>query len=235
MIAAGCHPCIIKLVNFFLGQLHENLHSSDETPEEVVDSLIEQWAEHGLCAIAIIAPKVRDPALRRTVICRPSHLQQASDAIAQSEAYGDGWRVDDYSNVVQIDTSRDEPWLYEWRANGVIHLVRIAKDLPLGRQIEIYAGFTKPVEKQVLHALVSYVASSSARLRNKVLIPMSGLSDQQIKVLALSMTGMSAKDCAALMGLTERTINHHLTEVSLKLSSQNKIDSITRAIWLGVF
>jgi DNA-binding CsgD family transcriptional regulator len=62
---------------------------------------------------------------------------------------------------------------------------------------------------------------------------MSGLTGQQLKVLNLSLHGLSAKQCAIELGVAERTVNHHLATIQEKLGTQSKLESISKAIWRG--
>lgn len=208
--------------------------TEDESPHSVVDSFIEQWQDAGLCAMAILAPEVRYPQERRTVIVRPDHFTRASDFMAKSDAYGEAWRVDDFTNVAWTDTSRAESWQEPWLELGVKSLIRVAIDLPGSKQLEIYGGCSGRVGRAFVNSFATAILSSTPRIRNKVMIPLSGLSGQQLRVLQLSLTGLAAKECAMVMGVTERTVNHHLSAIQQKLGTQNKIESLAKAIWLGV-
>lgn len=204
-----------------------------ETPEGVLLSFIERWYDQGLRSIAILAPEIQYPEERRTLIVVPEVFRFAADNLAKSDAYGPAWRVDDYANVAWTDISRGDPWLEHWAEHGIHSVVRVSFILPADKNIEIYGACNCSIEKDFVSSFASDLVSSSPRLRNKILRPLSGLSPQQLRVLQLSMHGHSAKDCGNIMGLTERTVNHHLAAIQAKLGTQNKIESITKSIWLG--
>lgn len=204
-----------------------------ETPEGVLRSFLERWQDQGLRAIAILAPEIQSPDERRTLIVVPAMYRKASDFLAKSDAFGPSWRVDDYANVAWTDITRGDAWLTHWEEHGIHSVVRVSFTLPAEKNIEFYGGCNRPVDRNFVSSFAADLVSSAPRLRNKVLRPLSGITPQQLRVLQLSMQGHSAKDCANMMGVTERTVNHHLAAIQAKLGTQNKIESITKSIWMG--
>lgn len=205
-----------------------------ETPDGVLDSFLDQWANVGLRALAILAPDTKCPQYQRPLIVRPIEFTNATHALVEDAPFGADWPTTDHASVVWTNTDRGGTWHHHWRELGILTVVRIAKELPGNKQIEVIGGFDCQVNRDTVARFTLFIASSATQLRSSVLVPLSGLSVQQLRVLQLSMVGHLAKECAAMMGVTERTVNHHLSVVQQKLSSQSKIESIAKAIWLGV-
>jgi LuxR family transcriptional regulator, quorum-sensing system regulator SolR len=49
----------------------------------------------------------------------------------------------------------------------------------------------------------------------------------------LAFNGLTARESAAQMSCTERTVNYHLANAMSKLKVENKLAAIQRACWIG--
>lgn len=202
-------------------------------PSGFLDTMIDGWAERGMRAIAMIGPDHVDHAKRSTLLVRPSNFQFAADTLAASDAYGKSWRDSDSPSVAWLDTSRNEPWLMPWVEMGCRGIVRVGMDMPGGKQIEVFAASGNELNRPLVAEFVLDLLAAWSQIKRYVLTPMSGLTNQQLKVLNLSLHGLSAKQCAIELGVAERTVNHHLATIQEKLGTQSKLESISKAIWRG--
>lgn len=60
------------------------------------------------------------------------------------------------------------------------------------------------------------------------------LSTQEKKILQLSADGRTGNEIAALLGISERTVNFHIGNAIAKLGVRNRIHAVARAIRLGL-
>jgi DNA-binding CsgD family transcriptional regulator len=202
-------------------------------PSGFLDTLIEGWAARGMKALAMLAPDPVFHEKRSTLLVRPSIFQAAADHLASSDAYGQSWRDSDSPSVAWIDTSRNEPWLLPWVKMGCRGIIRVGMDMPGGKQIELYAASGEELNRPMVAEFVLDLMAAWPQIKRYVLTPLSGLTGQQLRVLNMSFHGLSAKECAVSLGVTERTVNHHLAIIQEKLGTQSKLESISKAIWRG--
>lgn len=202
-------------------------------PSEFLDNMMDGWAVRGIRAIAMIGP---DPAChekRATLMVRPETYRTAADILAASDAYGENWRDSDSPGVAWVDATRNEPWLVPWADMGCLGIVRVAMEMAGGKQIEVFAASWNRLNRPLVAEFVLDLVAVWPQIKRYVLTPLSGLTNQQIKVLTMSIHGLSARECAVSLGVTERTVNFHLATIQEKLGTQSKLESISKAIWLG--
>jgi DNA-binding CsgD family transcriptional regulator len=200
---------------------------------EILNNMLEGWLERGMRAIAFIGPDLLAPEKRATLHVYPSRYQHAADVMAASDAYGQDWRDNDSPNVAWVDTSRSESWLKPWMEMGCRSILRVGMDMPGGKQIEVFAAFEDVLTRPFVAEFVLDLLAAWSQVKRYVLTPLSGLTNQQLRVLNMSLYGLSARECAVSLGVTERTVNHHLATIQEKLGTQSKLESIAKAIWCG--
>lgn len=200
---------------------------------EVLSSMLETWTERGMLAFILIGPDPDFHHSRISLLVHPTTFQHAADVLAASDAYGQSWRDSDSPNVAWVDTSRDEAWLAPWADMGGQGLVRVGMDLAGGKQIEVFACFSDKLTRPFVAEFVLDLLAAWSQIKRYVLTPLSGLTNQQLRVLSLSLLGLSARECAVSLGVAERTVNHHLASIQERLGTQSKLESLTKAIWRG--
>lgn len=203
-------------------------------PDSVLADLVAGLGYLGVCAVSILGPDTDSIFGRRPLISWPSSIAEAAKYLANSAAYGADWKLNRAPQVAWIDTDRQEDWLQPWQAQGCHALVRVAFDLPGEQTFEVYTGSNRKLAKIEVGEVVRDVISSWPVIKTSVLVPLAGLTYQQRRVLQFAFEGMTAKETALAMGVTERTVTHHLQAAQDKLLAKNKQDSIRKAIWLGV-
>lgn len=202
-------------------------------PSEFLDGMMVGWSKRGIRAIAMIGPDPVCPEKRATLLVRPVSYRTAADILAASDAYGATWSESDAPGVAWVDATRDEPWLVPWVEAGCLGIVRVGMEMPGGKQIEVFAASWNRLSRPMVAEFVLDLVAVWPQIKRYVLPPLSGLTAQQVKVLNLSLHGLSARECAASLGVTERTVNFHLATIQEKFGTQNKQESISKAIWLG--
>jgi len=202
-------------------------------PSGFLDTMIDGWGARGMRAIAVLGPDPDFHEKRATLLVRPMKFQTAAAILAESDAYGQSWRESDSPSVAWVDTSRNEAWLVPWVNMGCRGIVRVGMDVPGGKQIEVFAASEQVLNRPLVAEFVLDLLASWTQIKRYVLTPLSGLTGQQLKVLNMSILGHSARECAASLGVTERTVNHHLATIQEKLGTKSKLESITKAIWRG--
>ena len=200
---------------------------------EALNSMLEVWFGRGMRAITFLGPDPVSPEKRATLLVYPGSYQHAADFLAGSDAYGQSWRDSDSPNVAWVDTSRNEPWLAPWVKMGCTGMLRVGMDLSGSKQIEVYASFGNQLTRPFVAEFVLDLLAAWSQVKRYVLTPLSGLTNQQLRVLNMSLNGLSARECAVSLGVTERTVNHHLATIQEKMGTQSKLGSIAKAIWCG--
>ncbi|MFC6282105.1 MULTISPECIES: helix-turn-helix transcriptional regulator [Polaromonas] len=170
---------------------------------------------------------------RTPLLVRPLSYRSAADVLAASDAFGSSWRESDHPGVAWVVASRNEPWQVPWLDMGCRGIVRVGMEMPGGKQIEVFAGSADTWNRPMVADFVLELLSAWAQIKRNVLTPLSGLTIKQLKVLNMSLHGLSPRECAIEMGVTERTVNFHLATIQDKLGTQNKLQSLSKAIWLG--
>ena len=61
-----------------------------------------------------------------------------------------------------------------------------------------------------------------------------GLSPRELESLNLAFEGLTARETAARMDCSERTVNYHLANAMAKLQTDNKLAAVQRACWIGL-
>ena len=60
------------------------------------------------------------------------------------------------------------------------------------------------------------------------------LSPRELESLQLAFEGLTARETALRMDCAERTVNYHLANAMAKLHTDNKLQAVQKACWLGL-
>ena len=120
-----------------------------------------------------------------------------------------------------------------WLQTGIAAVGIVSHVLPGGRSIDVLVPALRELHRDDLAAISRLIHGAWYGLKHYVFRPLSGITPQQGKVLELALEGHSVKETAEAMALTERTVNHHLTQLQARLNTSGKTQSIVKAIWLG--
>lgn len=211
-----------------------------------VDALLADWAEHlrtlGAEAVLVLGPNPlggRDD--REVLAVHPPRMLGAAQALALSEDFGASWRDSDAPLVAwqSIDQSAgeaaNERWRLLWQAHGYRSLVRVAFSLPAGRSFECFLFSARTFSDRVLPSELAWSAMNYWPVLRRALAEQRlSLSAREHESLMLAFEGLTARETAARMDCSERTVNYHLANAMAKLQTDNKLAAVQRACWIGL-
>lgn len=67
-----------------------------------------------------------------------------------------------------------------------------------------------------------------------VKLPLAKLTDREIECLHWASHGRSNRNIAKILGLSERTVEHHLTSAGQKLAATTRVHAVATALRLGL-
>jgi DNA-binding NarL/FixJ family response regulator len=132
-------------------------------------------------------------------------------------------------------TNRSDPaWLFEaWRLDvgGVVPKTPLPRDLAQAIQTVAREGrlFPEGTGLRVLSHLGDLVRQ--ARERSRVV---GELSNRQIEVLRLLGGGLTTRQMASRLGISERTVEAHVSKLYGKLGVRTRVEAVGRGISLGL-
>jgi DNA-binding NarL/FixJ family response regulator len=144
--------------------------------------------------------------------------------------------------VIALTTFDDDEWVFEGlRAGAVGYLLKDTPSARIVEAIQAAARGASPLEPAVAAKVLAELARLSergdaARDRAKAPEPAAGhgLSDREVEVLRLVVSGAANKEIAATLRVTEGTVKNHLTSVFSKLGVQDRTQAALRARALGI-
>lgn len=202
-------------------------------PIDYLRNLANQVRPIGGLGIAVLVPDGKSPRARRVLIATHAAWVEATQTWAQSHFSRESGPHPHESTIGFVGITRDTPGFPTWSQASTKGLVVVSHVLPAGRAIEIVVPVHKELHKPDVSEIARVIHSSWYGMKHCVFRPLSGITPQQGRVLELALEGFSAKETADQMGLTERTVNHHLTQLQQRLGTNGKTQSIVKAIWLG--
>jgi DNA-binding CsgD family transcriptional regulator len=210
-----------------------------------VDALLVDWMaglrEQGVDSVVVLGPNPMGGRDDREVLAvHPPRLLAAAQALAASHDFGASWRDRDAPLVAWQDISpavcdQAGGWRRLWLAHGHQTLVRVAFSLPAGRAFECFMFspriFTDRAEAD---ALVWSTCKTWPVLRRAIAQQRVNLSPREQQSLNFAFEGLTARESAAQMDCSERTVNYHLANAMTKLKTDNKLAAVQRACWVGL-
>jgi DNA-binding CsgD family transcriptional regulator len=129
---------------------------------------------------------------------------------------------------------RTSRWRMLWLAHGFQTVVRVEFSLPAGRAFECFLFSPRELTDRAEAASLAWSALNIWPLVKRcIATARSTLSPRERECLELAFRGMTARESAAVLQCTERTINYHLANAMAKMKVDNKMAAIQRACWLG--
>ena len=71
------------------------------------------------------------------------------------------------------------------------------------------------------------------QVRRAIAVSRSLLSPRERECLVLAFEGLTARETAARLNCSDRTVNYHIANAMNKLKVDNKMAAIQRACWVG--
>lgn len=197
-------------------------------------------AEFRVQAVLLLGPGASGASSSREVIAvHPATFRAEAESMAASTAYGSSWRSSGAPLVawtnLALPRADDDAWMQVWRARGVQSLVRVDFPVPFSQGFECFMFAARPLANRSEAASMAWTALSIwPMLKDECVATRFGLSRRERQILAELAQGLTAKEAAARVGCTERTVTFHLSNILAKLRVPNKAGAIQRACSLGL-
>ncbi len=141
--------------------------------------------------------------------------------------------------VVLLSADRDEQWLLGALQVGAAaflakdaspdHMVAVLRSVARGEELLSQQILEVPdLARRVLSELQRYVAGEAHLER-----PEMSLTVRELQVLDCVAQGMSNKEIADALFITEQTVKNHMTSILRKLGAQDRVDAILTAVRHG--
>jgi len=201
---------------------------------------LESLREFRVRALVVLGPDARDDSWQREVIAvHPVDYRGEATVLSLSPAYGPSWRSSGSSLVAWTNLvapqSREDAWVQAWLGRGVLSLVRVDFPVPFSQGFECFMFSDRALAGRHEAASIAWTAMSIwPTLKDKCVASRFGLSPRERQILMELAQGLTAKDAAAKVGCTERTVTFHLSNILAKLNVPNKAAAIQRACSLGL-
>lgn len=209
------------------------MEQQEIAPVDFLRNLANQVRPIGGLGIVVLVPDGESPRARRVLIATHPAWEAPVRSWAETNFARDAAPQPHESTINFVTISRETPAFQSWSQASTKALVVVSHVLPAGRTIEVVVPVHKELHKPDVSEIARVIHSTWHAMKHCVFRPLSGITPQQGRVLELALEGLSAKETADLMGLTERTVNHHLTQLQQRLGTNGKTQSIVKAIWLG--
>lgn len=211
-----------------------------------VDAILADWVmalrEHGVDAVLVLGP---DPEagreVRQVLAVHPPRLLAEAQALAASRDFGASWRESEAPLVAWQEIAKSawqEPpgrWRRLWLAHGYQTVVRVAFALPAGRAFECFMFSARAFASRADATELAWSALNIwPMLRRSIAESRLVLSPRELESLQLAFEGLTARETSLRMECSERTVNYHLANAMSKLKTDNKLQAVQRACWLGL-
>lgn len=211
-----------------------------------VDAILADWVcalhEQGVEALVVLGPNPFGGQDEREVLAvHPPRMHAPANDLADSRDFGASWRESDAPLVVWQEISKAAAsehggrWRRMWLAHGYQTLVRVAFCLPAGRAFECFMFSSRLFGSRNDAAALAWSAYNIWPLLKRAIAEQRlSLSPRERESLFLAFEGLTARETAARMDCSERTVNYHLANAMTKLRTDSKLAAIQRACWLGL-
>lgn len=211
-----------------------------------VDAVIADWVstlrDRGVDAVLVLGP---DPdggrEIRRVLAVHPPRMLTAAQALAESSDFGAAWRDSDAPLVAWQEISKSAwqdtqgRWRRLWLGHGYQTLVRVAFPLPAGRAFECFMFSPRTFTGRAEAAELAWSALHVwPMLQRAIADSRLTLSPRELETLRLAFEGLTARETAQRLECSERTVNYHLANAMAKLNTDNKLQAVQKACWMGL-
>lgn len=209
-----------------------------------LDGLLSDWVgalrEFSVEAVAVLGPDPFGSSEDRHVVAvHPPIVGDAARALAESHDFGAPWRDSDaplvaWQYIAKSDHLGSSRWRLLWMAHGFQTVVRVEFSLPAGRAFECFMFSPRELtDRSEAAALVWSAMNIWPLIKRCIAHARSTLSPREKECLTLAFQGLTARETAARLRCSERTVNYHIANAMGKLKVDNKMAAIQRACWLG--
>ncbi len=123
------------------------------------------------------------------------------------------------------------PW---WRA-GMRSYARISLPVPAYQCVDLIGLSEHTADRLSIDAVAAICLRWWPELRRGLQAEISDLRTHEVKCLAFAFAGLTARETADRMCVSERTVNAYLQTAMAKLGVSSKLAAVQLACWLGHF
>ncbi|MFQ5854334.1 MAG: response regulator [Anaerolineae bacterium] len=141
------------------------------------------------------------------------------------------------TRIVMLTVSADDRDLFEAIKSGASGY--LLKSLDADRFFELLSGVAQgeaPISRDLATKILEEFAQQAQRAEaaQEVEEDTDSLTPRQIEVLQLVVQGLTYKEIAASLFITERTVKYHMREILQKLHLRNRAEVIAYAVRTGL-
>lgn len=209
-----------------------------------LDGMLSDWLcalrEFSVEAVMVLGPDpfggIED---RQVLAVHPPLLADAAQALAESRDFGAPWRDSDaplvaWQHIAKSDHLSAGRWRLLALAHGFQTVIRVEFSLPAGRAFECFMFSPRELNDRAEAASLVWSALNIWPLvRRSIATARSTLSPRERECLMLAFEGLTARESAARLRCSDRTVNYHIANAMNKLRVDNKMAAIQRACWIG--
>jgi len=139
-----------------------------------------------------------------------------------------------WQHIAKSDHLSASRWRLLALAHGYQTVIRVEFSLPAGRAFECFMFSPRELNDRAEAASLVWSALNIWPLvKRSIAQARSTLSPRERECLALAFGGMTARESAARLRCSDRTVNYHIANAMNKLKVDNKMAAIQRACWMG--
>lgn len=209
-----------------------------------LDGILNDWVcalrEFSVEAVVVLGPDpFGTPEDRQVLAVHPPLINDAAFALAESRDFGAPWRESDaplvaWQHIAKSDHLSASRWRLLAMARGFQTVIRVEFSLPAGRAFECFMFSPRELNDRAEAASLVWSALNIWPLvKRSIAQARSTLSPRERECLVLAFGGMTARESAARLRCSDRTVNYHIANAMNKLKVDNKMAAIQRACWMG--
>jgi len=209
-----------------------------------LDGILSDWLcalrEFSVEALVVLGP---DPfggmEDRQVLAVHPPPMIDAARALAASRDFGASWRESDaplvaWQHIAKSDHLSAGRWRLLALGHGFQTVIRVEFPLPASRAFECFMFSPRELNDRVEAASLVWSALNIWPLvRRAIAQARSTLSPRERECLLLAFEGLTARESAARLRCSDRTVNYHIANAMSKMKADNKMAAIQRACWVG--
>ncbi|MES2784328.1 MAG: LuxR C-terminal-related transcriptional regulator [Pseudomonadota bacterium] len=213
----------------------------DAMVNEVLDPWLQSLSAVHVRAVFVLGPDFSTADNSREVVSvLPESYRTAALAMARSGAYGAPWRKAKSPLVAWKNFGGQQPdderlWVDHCLESGALSLVRVDFPTSLDHGFECVILLSSELaDPGQVHSIAYSAQAIWPLLKEHVIAHRFGVSLREQEVLVMLAEGHTAKEAGTLLGLAERTVTFHISNVMGKLRARNQRSLILRACSVGL-
>jgi LuxR family transcriptional regulator, quorum-sensing system regulator SolR len=120
-----------------------------------------------------------------------------------------------------------------WWQFGLRSYARVSLPVPANQLVDLFSLSVQPMDSLVIAPIAETCLQWWPELRRGLQAEISDLRTHEIKCLAFAFAGLTARETAERISVSERTVNAYLQTAMAKLGVSSKLAAVQLACWLG--